>query len=156
MSTGPVDADLTEWKRMSALLKTADKKLARETRKALKTVAQPIADKVAAEGAGAMPHRGGLSAYLAANVKPRVNLPAAFGGVSTMTIALQDKKGGVAVKAMDRGMLRHPLFGRRRHWYLQQVPANAWTDSFMRQKDTAVVEVEKAVQETINSLGGAK
>lgn len=149
-----LDADLTEWRRMSALLKAADKKLARETRKAFKTVGQPIADTVAAEGAGKMPHKGGLSAYLAANATPRVNLPAAFGGVSTMSIVLQDKRGGVKLKAMDRGMLRHPLFGLRSTWRLQPVKANAWSDSFMKQKAKAVDAVEKAVRDTINQLDG--
>jgi hypothetical protein len=151
---GPVDADLTEWKRMSGLLKASEKKPAAAMRKALREVAQPLADKVAPEGAEKMPHKGGLSAYLAANVKPRVTLPSVFGGVSTMSIALQDKRGGVAVKAMDRGMLRHPVFGHRGIWVLQAVSAKAWTNAFLAHKDETLPAVQKAVQEAINNLEG--
>jgi hypothetical protein len=153
---GVVEADLTEWKRMSALLKAAEKKPAAAMRKGLREVGQPIADKVGLEGAAKMPHGGGLSAYLASHVKPKVNLPSVFGGVTTMSIALQGKSTRgklIRVKAMDAGTLRHPVWGR---WLpnqgSQSVPAGAWSDEFLKHKDEAAAAVQKAVQEAINNL----
>ena len=149
-----VNADLTEWRRMAALLKSSEKKVATAARKGLREVAQPIGDEVGLEGADKMPHAGGLSAYLATNAKPRVLLPSVFGGVSTMSIALQDKKGGVKLRSLDRGVLRHPVFGHRSTWKLQNVPTNAWSDAFAKKKSQAVEAVEKAVRDVISNLEG--
>lgn len=33
------------------------------------------------------------------------------------------------LKALDRGRLRHPLFGNRKFWYEQSIPAGMWSKS---------------------------
>jgi hypothetical protein len=144
----PVSADTEAWQRTAVLLRGADKKVAAAMRKSLREVAKPIGDEVATKGAEPMPHRGGLSAYLAANVKPTVSLTG-----KDISIRLQDKRG-VKVKALDAGRLRHPLFGLRRHWYLQDIPAQAWTKAFTEQKDKALEAVNGAVRQTLNNLEG--
>lgn len=141
-----VSADTAAWQKTATLLKGADKKVAAATRKSLREVAKPIGDEVAVKGAEPMPHRGGMSAYLAANVKPTISLTG-----KDISIRLQDKRG-VRVKALDAGKARHPLFGMRRHWYLQAVPAQTWTNAFMAQKDKAREAVTKAVQQALDNL----
>lgn len=147
--SGPVDADTAAWQKASALLKSADKKVAAGMRKGLRNVAQPLGDTVGLEGAAKMPHAGGLSGYLATNARPTVSLTG-----KDILIRLQDKRGGIALKAMDRGMLRHPLYGLRSTWVLQSVPESAWTDPFVAHKDQAVEAVRVEVQKVLNNLGG--
>lgn len=145
-----ISADTAAWQKTAALLKQADKKVAAAMRKGLRNAAQPLADKVAQEGAGKMPHKGGLSAYLAANAKPTISLTG-----KDIMIKLQDKRGGVAIKAMDAGKLRHPVFGLRSTWVLQSVPEKAWTNAFLAHKDEAVTAVQTAVQKALDNLEAA-
>ena len=48
----------------------------------------------------------------------------------------------VDLYSLDRGELRHPLFGDREHWYDQQVPAGWWSKSLNRAADSGVVRRE--------------
>lgn len=146
-----IDADTAQWQKTAALLKTADKKVSAAMRKALREVAKPIGDKVGPKGAEKLPHAGGLSAYLAGSVKPTVSLTG-----KDITIKLQGKaRSGkpTRLKALDAGKLRHPVFGL---WLKDQedqaIPANAFSDAFLAEKDEAVKAVQQAVQKTLTNL----
>ncbi len=36
------------------------------------------------------------------------------------------------LRSLDRGRLRHPLFGNREHWYNESVPRGWWTLSLYK------------------------
>lgn len=45
---------------------------------------------------------------------------------------------GMDLWSLDRGRLRHPLFGNRRHWYQQSVKPGWWSQSLQRAADDEV------------------
>lgn len=49
---------------------------------------------------------------------------------------------GMDLYALDRGVLRHPLFGNRNHWYSQKVKRSWWTYSLNKAADSGVVRRE--------------
>lgn len=121
-----VEFSTGEWKEFFARLKSADKKVAAGVRKQLRGAAKPLADRVKTKGAEPMPHRGGLSAYLALTARPRVSITQ--WGIS---LELRDPgKHGVSLADLNAGRLKHPLFGLRSTWIDQSVPAGSWTDAF--------------------------
>lgn len=121
-----VEFSTDEWKAFFGRLKGAERKIAAGVRKQLRDAAKPLGERVATEGAAAMPSRGGLAAYLAGSAKPRVAVTGA--GIS---LVLQDRGGyGVSLRALNSGELRHPVFGLRSTWVGQVVPSGSWTDAF--------------------------
>jgi len=60
---------------------------------------------------------------------------------------------GMDLPALDRGKLRHPLFGDREHWYEQKVRKGWWTKSLTKAANTRVrKELVGAVERTLRSL----
>jgi hypothetical protein len=41
----------------------------------------------------------------------------------------------IDVRSLDRGRLRHPLYGNRRHWYDQKVTPGWFTKTLQRQAE---------------------
>ncbi len=150
---GLVGVDLEQWKKTAALIKAADKKVARATRKGLRDAARPIADAVVREGAEKMPHRGGLSAYLAANMKPPISLTGSSVAIRLLGKSARGK--AIQTKALDEGRLRHPVFGVwRKDTPTQTVPAHAYSDALGTHRDEAVTIVRAAVQAALDNLEG--
>lgn len=70
------------------------------------------------------------------------------GGTVGVRVTATSKKGkGVDLDKLDRGRLRHPLFGDRKHWYEQTVPAGWFTRPMARNADNVEQELRKAVDE---------
>jgi len=42
-------------------------------------------------------------------------------------VGLKQRKAGTDMKALNRGIVRHPLFGMRAHWYEQGITPGMWT-----------------------------
>lgn len=150
-----VGVDVAQWQKTAALLKVADKKVARATRKGLREAVKPIGDEVAREGAEKMPHKGGLSAYLAANAKPTISMT---GSQAAIRLQGKSKRGKtIQTKALDAGQLRHPVWGRwRKATPTQEVPAGAYSNAFLAKKDEAVEVVRQAVQDALSNLEGSE
>lgn len=96
------------------------KELLKEIRKAV----EPAKDAARASAAADLPHRGGLAALIAGS---KFTSRTKLGGrdVGVIISARHRKTGGrpgmIALKAMDRGRLRHPVFGNRKVWVTQAV-----------------------------------
>lgn len=56
------------------------------------------------------------------------------------------------VGPLDRGRLRHPLFGNRDHWYQQSIEAGFWTDTLMARRDETRAELERRMGEIVRQL----
>lgn len=62
--------------------------------------------------------------------------------------------GTMDLDSLDRGRLRHPLWGDRKWWYDQSVPRGWWTDSLTRAADTRVRrEIVDAVDTVLTRIG---
>ena len=109
-----------DYQRFAKALKQADKAMARAIRKRTREAAVPIGEHVVRDGSEVMPERGGLSARLAAG-KPAVSVAA-----KGATINLRK---GANYAALNRGILRHPVYGTGR-WVEQRVPEGTYTEAF--------------------------
>ena len=54
-------------------------------------------------------------------------------------------KKSVDLNRLDQGVVRHPLFGNRGHWYAQRVPPAWFSRPVMQQADNVRAQLEKAV-----------
>lgn len=103
-------------------LRGADKTIRKEMLQAIRTSAKPMLAAARASAAAELPTRGGLNTAVA---RSRFS-------VQTKTAA---RTAGVRLKAtnpheigaMNRGRLRHPVFGNRRVWATQSITPGWWT-----------------------------
>jgi len=141
-----VTIDTADWRAFQARLKEADKSLATKVRRRLREAAEPLSKEVAEEGADAMP--SGIVDYLKGNAKPRVSMTA-----SAVQLVLQDRgKYGVQLAKLNEGNLRHPLFGRKKHWFLQSVAAESWTEAFAKRADDIKRELIDVLDDVAKEL----
>lgn len=123
-------AGAEDFKKAAAAIKAAgDGGLRTELTKALRDIAKPFAKFVLLSGAAQLPKRGGLS-YRVAGASISTNTSSTLR--VTMTLSNQQ---GYALAAMNRGILRHPVFDRedangKREWAQQSIRSNLWTTPF--------------------------
>ena len=76
------------------------------------------------------------------------------------SVKLRLTKRGHDLEAMNRGTVRHPLFGNRRHWYTTRVPAH-WFEDAVESADIDTLAarvfaaVEHAVTEAVTRHGAS-
>lgn len=99
--------------------KTAGSTIDAEVAKELRTEVVPKLEPIfAGEALTHMPKRMGYAALLARSIELRTSVRAKVG--MTVHVGAKGKKEGRDVPALNRGVLRHPLFGNRSHWYAQR------------------------------------
>jgi hypothetical protein len=124
----------------------ADRDLRKQVGASLRKVAKPIGQRVLEKGAESMPHKGGLSAKIG---KGKVGVRAGLTGRQA-SVSLLLKAGGYDLNPLDRGQLRHPVFGNKKSWVRQSVPSGRFTAAFEAEAPKARAEVLKAVNDTLN------
>src|SRR5882757_3447026 len=119
--------------RLGAALKDAgDKDMRRELFKAMQRAAKPM--KAAARTAARehLPRRGGLGERVAGS-KFSAKTSASGKNPGLRIIGA----GDLDLPALDRGRVRHPVFGNRHNWVNQQIPVG-WFTNAMNEKAPAV------------------
>ena len=103
---------------LAVRLKVAgDKTLRRELLRGLKSGAEPLVKKVADAAREQLPHGGGLNEQVASQkVKVQVRTGARTAGVRMTTTAPD-------TAMTDSGFVRHPVYGNRKKWVVQEIPA---------------------------------
>ena len=56
------------------------------------------------------------------------------------------------IAAMDKGTIRHPLFGNRNHWYEQQVKPGFWTKTIDLQAESIERDLVQIMDEVAEKL----
>lgn len=129
-----------------ALADLGDAKLKRALLKGMREAAAPVGRDMVAGLAGRMPRRKGLAGRVQ-GATPVVQIRAA-GSSPRVMIGLRSDEG-YDLGALDRGALRHPVYGRG-PWVTQPVPAKGATEAFERDaprvRDSIVREVTAAIQ----------
>lgn len=137
-----------DFQKVADVLKEVDsKELTNATRKAMREVLKPVSQRIVERGSEQMPHRGGLADHVRSGAK----VGALFGiksKVANVKIVLRNK--GVGLAPLDKGKARHPLFGLKRHWFLQEVPEGAFTKGFTEAAPLVRAELLKAANEVID------
>lgn len=139
-----IDADA--YRVVAAKLKQAPKELKRAYGKRLRSMARPVLEEVLQEGAEPLPQGGGLAAHVVN--AGRISVSQAGSGIRGV---LSNK--GVTLGRVDAtGIVRHPLYGNRRHWFPTAVEAGTFSRAFERRADELRAEVAKAFDDLAKQL----
>lgn len=132
-----------DYARFSTALRKADKAVSRAIRKRIREESVPIGEHVVREGSVDMPARGGLSERLAAG-RPTVSILAKGASISL-------RRGG-NYASLNRGILRHPVYGRGR-WVAQPVPAETYTSAFEDLPPESRERLSEIITDAMKELG---
>ncbi len=146
--------DLFEIKGTAKLIrkKTAfrnyDPVLRRHLTKRLKAATAPLRREIEASALETLPKAGGLNVLAAKSL-------------TSTRVVLQGKRTGVrlttrnphSIRQLDRGRVRHPLYGNRKFWYTQTVEPGWWSKPVEESKPEATVAVRAALDEMLKELG---
>ena len=133
------------------LRRAGDTELLREVTRAMRDAVEPVQDDIRA---GLVPH---LPNPYAAALDEDLRL-----GVSVRTT---DRDPGVAVtgqargkvrrlRSLDAGILHHPLFGSREHWYAQEVQPGWFTGPAEAAGPRVRAAIERALEDVGNRATG--
>lgn len=132
-----------EYVAFAAKLKTMEPKIRNGVRKRIRESAKAFGPEIVREGAEPLPDRGGVEAAVVA--KGRAPTVAQ---TSTGVRLVLGKKKGPQIGRMNEGNLRHPVFGQRKAWVNQPVPAGSWTAA----ADARLPELREAVRKEMESI----
>ena len=140
-----LDVDTSDYKAFTAKLKGAEKSVARNLRKRLREAGKPLADGLLQDGPEGLPSGGGLADWLRQSK----------GAVSMTQTKLQIRlaRGGKHdLGAINRGQLRHPLYGNRRVWVGQSVEAGTYDKAFDKHAEQALPAIERVLDDIMKEI----
>jgi hypothetical protein len=120
-----IRVDTAAFQRAAKALQGADAAVRKEYTKTLRDAARPFANDVLVTGASGLPRRGGLS-FRVASSRPNIQ-------VSSMRVAVAF--GGPysrGLKGMDEGVIRHPVFDRRKRTLKHPKGKRVWVNQKIR------------------------
>jgi hypothetical protein len=130
--------------RLARLLKeTGNGELRKELLRGIRTAARPMIPQVRAEARRRLPHRGGLAADIA---KSKLAVRTRASGEKTgVRISAQGRR---SLREIDRGSVRHPVFGNRKVWVGQKVTSGFFTEPLEHDAD----EVRTALRHVMGDV----
>lgn len=81
-------------------------------------------------------------------------------GVRTRTqgksagVRLHAKLPGRDLRNIDRGRLRHPVFGNRSNWVTQSVVPRTFSEPFEDSRDEVQLEILRGMQDVVDTIAG--
>lgn len=133
-----------------ALKAAADRDLQKQVSAAMRREAKPLGESVIRLGGGKMPRRGGFSGRVTS--RGRVLISNSLGGRSASVTLRLKTADGYDLRGLDRGLLRRPVFGNRKVWRTQKVPADAFTQAFQDGAPRVREAVVQAAQDTLDQV----
>lgn len=127
-----------------AVKETGDKGLQKELYRSLNSAVKPLTADV----------KKNIPEYVPAEYAPalqktmRVRARRRTGGRNPALYLVgtaKGRRGDRFVGALDRGVLRHPLFGNRAHWFTTRIRAGFWTERLEAGADTVRRELVDAL-----------
>lgn len=102
-----------------------------------------------------LPKRGGLADTVAAGLRRGVKTRRRFSG-RNVGITISGTSSGHDISAMDRGRLRHPVFGRQRGiWVNQQTTQGFWTRPLSQKAPEAREDIARQVTDAFRKIRGS-
>ena len=136
-----------------ALRDAGEKDLQRELRKAINDAAQPLSREVQDEGhlRPYMPNRYAaiLASDLAVTVSQRI------GTSPGVTLRARGRQKQRHVARLNRGILTHPLFGDREHWFNQPIRPAFFDDPVAASGPQVRDQIAAAVRRVIDKIYAA-
>ena len=109
--------------RVAKTLKAAGtKEMRTRLRKIMATETKPLRQKIKQSAKDTLPSKGGLNKWAAVTPAQNTDFREKSAGVR-----IRMTKKGHDLAALNRGRLRHPLFGNRKFWYQQSIAEGFFT-----------------------------
>jgi len=129
---------------------TGDKDLRRELFRGIQRATKPARAEVKANATRVLPTSGGLAQVVArSRVSTKTRMRGQQVGVRITGQSDMD------IASINRGRLRHPLFGDRGHWYSQQVRPGFFTEPLERMAPQVRAELLAVIDRIESALGGS-
>lgn len=126
--------------RLSHALKMAGSlDLQRELSKAISAEMKPLQEQVKNHARAILPRRGGLNRRVAASQFRTVKLRSG--------VRLQ-ARSSYSLQLLDRGTVRHPVFGNRSRWVTERVRPGWWSDPVK----TAAPDAQRKIQAAMDRV----
>lgn len=136
-----------ELEHLGRVLRVSDKRFKRELAKAVRDAARPAGEVVRAAYAARLPRSGGLAARIAASaVSARTTTTGAHIGAR---VTLRNQH---SLRSIERGRLRHPVFGNREVWVSQPIPAEIGSTAFATQQSQVQRRVLAAMDRVADQI----
>jgi hypothetical protein len=134
-----------------ALRQAGDKELRSELYRGINRSVKPLTERVKSEAPKFLPRRYAVELAKSLRVKTRRRAgrnPAIYLVGRAKTPGGKDRD----LASLNRGRLRHPLYGNRHYWYDQEVSPNWWTDPLFSGAEDVRKEVVKVIDEVAVKL----
>lgn len=144
-----------ELKALSRQLRKSDRELSKDLRRGLSRAVKPAVQKVKAQSPTFLPDR------YAEELMADLRVTRRFMGGRDVRMVLTGTARGRRGKRRDlaslnRGRLRKPLFGDRRHWYDQRVRTDWWDHPLISWAPEARREMERVLADVKRKLERGK
>lgn len=131
-----------------ALQEVGDRGLQKELYSGINRAVKPLTDSVKRSTPQFLPRRYAveLAKSLRVKTRNRRNGVTLLGSASTPGGKERD------LASLNRGRLRHPLYGNRRYWYDQPVKKNWWDDPLLAGAGEVRAEIEKVLDDVAHQI----
>lgn len=129
--------------------------LQKELRRGLAVAARPVGKEVRAEIPRVMPsgYAPVLSKALRVSVSTRTPRASRYLVAVRVVLSAAGRHRKRDLPALDRGSLRHPVFGRRRQpWVMQRIRRGFFAEPAKRTQDQATTEAIAAIERVADKL----
>lgn len=134
-----------------ALKEAGRKDLQREMYAGINRSVKPLTGDVKDAVGDYVPNRGGAADAVQAEFKVKTRRRAAG---RNPAIFLLGTAGNRDVSSLNRGRLRHPLYGNRRRWYNTAIKPGFWTVTLEAGAPRVRVELEQALRNVAAKIEG--
>ncbi len=128
---------------------TAGKGLRKELLAGIQRGAKPVKAAVEQSWASRAPHRGGLS-QRPLRIAARTRASGQKVGVRIVSAS----RDGYSLGAIDRGQVKHPVFGNRKAWSITQIQPGIITDPQERTAPDVRAEIVRAIESIARRVEG--
>lgn len=136
------------------LREIGDKGLGKQMAKGLQDASKPLRPAITASAQQMMPHSGGYASTLSRSLKYRQNTQTTK---TTARVVLRVHADGRRerrdVPSLNRGRLRKPLYGNRRHWFDQRVRPGFVDEPFDRLRPQIAKAMDAVVDYVADQIG---
>ena len=130
-----------------ALHNAATKEMRTNLRKIMAEETKPTRTKIKKSALDTLPARGGAAKRFAKLPTQNTDFREKSAGVKIVL-----KRKGSDLQSLDKGRLRHPLFGNRKHWYEQSVAAGFFTKPIEEDADDLKRRISGRIDKYVNEL----
>lgn len=137
-----------DWAKAERALKAAgEREMRKAIRRAISEETKPTRAKIKQSAIDELPQRGGLNTWAARTPSVNTDFRERSAGVR-----ISMKKRGHDLVALNRGRLRHPLFGNRAVWYQQSIAPGFFTRPIEEDSDDLRRRIAAALDRYMDEL----